>query len=338
MAENGVRVNEQDLRGYIIKKLTGAGLDGEQAGVVAEVLVYAELRGVASHGVMRVEHYVNRIRAGGINLKATFAIDWVKPSVGRLDAQGGMGHVATAHAARAAIKAAAEHGIAMTGVLNNSHNGALAYYADMALREKKAALVCSDTDRLVVPIGGKHSFLGSNPLAFAFPGRRENVLIDMATSEIAWGKIINARLAGQPLAPNWAVDAEGNPATDPHKAVALTPFGGPKGYSINIMIEALTGLLIGGVFGPHLKKMYEGLDSYRNLCTCIIVIDPSVFWGGDDVFLDTAQRMIDELHAQPAADPNRPVMVPGEIERRAMENNRRDGIPVPRAIYDYLVQ
>ncbi len=330
-----VKVKAEDLRRMVVKRLTGVGMKADEAGIVAEVLVFAELRGVASHGVVRVEHYCKRIAAGGINLTPGLAVEWPKPAVGRLDAKGAMGHVAGVFAMKAAIAKAREHGLAMVGVLNSSHAGALAYYAQQALDAKMASIVCVDTDRLVVPFGGRFSFLGSNPLAFGYPGRKENILIDMATSQIPWGKIINHRLQNKPLEPGLAQDKDGNPTTDAAKAVSLTPFGGPKGYSINVMIECLTGLLVGGFFGPHLTPMYQDIGKYRNLANFFLVIDPSVYWGGDG-FLDLAQRMIDEIHAAPAADGFARVMVPGEIEQMNIAKHSAEGIPLPKEIHDFM--
>lgn len=333
-----INVMADDLRRMIVKRLVEAGLGESESATVADVLVFAELRGVASHGVVRVEHYTNRIRAGGINLKPGFKVEFVKPTVGRLDAKGGMGHVAGHLAASEAIRVAKKEGMAAVGILNSSHNGALAYYAQMALDARMAALVCTHTDRLVVPFGGRFSFTGSNPLAFGYPGRKEDILVDMATSEIPWGKVINHRLQKKPLPAGLVQDADGNPTTDPDKAVSLTPFGGPKGYSVNIMVECLTGLLVGGVFGPHLAKMYEGLDAHRNIANFILVINPAVFYGGADAYLDVAQRMIDEIHAQSPADGFERVMIPGEIERVNMARNESLGIPIPKDIYEYLAK
>jgi ureidoglycolate dehydrogenase (NAD+) len=204
-----------------------------------------------------------------------------------------------------------------------------------ALDRKMAALVCVHTDKIVVPFGGRDAYFGTNPFAFGFPGTRDAILLDMATSEVAWGKVLHAREKGQPIPETWALDAEGNRCTDPHRAAALFPFGGPKGYGITIMVEALTGLMIGGVFGPHLKPMYNELASYRDLSSFILVIDPAIF-GTADGYLERTQRMIDELHRHPPAPGIEQVLVPGEIEQRTMERNRRDGIPVPQSVYDYL--
>lgn len=334
MPDTTVTVAKDDFSRMIARRLTDGGLAHADAAIVADILVYAELRGVASHGALRVEHYVNRMKQGGINLRADFAIDFVKPAIGRLDAKGGMGHVATYRATEAAIEKAQTHGMAAVGVSNNSHNGVMAYFANMALKAKMACFICTNVNSLVAPFGGAKPFLGSNPLAFGFPGRGENILLDMATSEIAYGKILTHRIEKKPLAPGWALDAGGTPTTDADKAETLTAFGGPKGYGIGIMLEALTGLMVGGFFGPQLAPMYDALDKYRNLATFVFVIDPSVFSG--EAFLDTTQAMIDSLHAQPAAPGFSRVMIPGEIEENNIRKYTAEGIPVPAEIYEYL--
>jgi len=328
---------EDALKAMAVKRLREVGMPEEQAVVVADVLVFADLRGVYSHGVMRVEHYAARIRAGGMNLHPELRIERLKPSIGLVDAQGAAGHVMTTYATEQALQIAAEQGLAMVGVKRNSHCGALAYYVQRALDKKMAAMVCVHTDKIVVPFGGRDAYFGTNPFAFGFPGTRDAILLDMATSEVAWGKILHAREKGQPIPGSWAVDADGKPCTDPHQVKGLFPFGGAKGYGISVMVEALTGLMIGGVFGPHLKPMYGELASYRDLSSFILVIDPGVF-GSADGYRTRTQQMIDELHHNPPASGVEQVLVPGEIEQRTMERNRRDGIPVPQSIYNYLAR
>lgn len=338
MAEETVMVMADDLKKMIVKRLSEAGLTEQESATVADVLVFAELRGVASHGVVRVEHYTQRIKAGGINLKPDMRVERLKPSIGRLDAKGGMGHLAGVLATNEAIAMAKENGVGIVGILNSSHNGALAYYAQMALNARMASLVCTHTDLLVAPFGGRFPFTGSNPLSFGYPGRKEDMLVDMATSQIPWGKVINYRLDKKPIPAGLVQDAEGNPTTDAEKAVSLTPFGGVKGWGVNLIVEALCGLLVGGVFGPHLAKMYQNIDKYRNIANFIMVIDPSVFYGGTDAWLDVAQNMFDELHAQAPLEGFERVMIPGEIERMREARSRKEGIAVPKAIYDYLAK
>ncbi|MCG8479127.1 MAG: Ldh family oxidoreductase [Spirochaetales bacterium] len=304
------------------------------AEIIADVLVFADLRGTHSHGVMRLEHYTNRIRLGGINMTPDLRVQSIKPAIGLIDAAGGMGHVAAKRATEEAIGRAKEHGIGLVGVKNSSHCGALAYYIDMALQERLAAILSVNTDKCVIPFGGREPFFGTNPFAFGFPGLRQSILLDMATSEVAFGKIFYAQRKNTPIPDGWAVDETGTSTTDPHAAYALFPFGGVKGYGINLMVEALTGLLVGGVFGPHVKPMYEELDVYRNVSSFHLVIDPSLF-NGEAVFSHT-QALIDELHAQPATSGSGRLMVPGELEEETMQRSLIEGIAIPESVYRYL--
>ncbi|MFQ3620914.1 MAG: Ldh family oxidoreductase [Spirochaetales bacterium] len=329
------RIAAEELIQLTTSRFEREGVSQQDARVVAEVLVFADLRGVHSHGVLRVEHYVNRIRRGGINLHPFWDLQWIKPTVGLLDAQGGLGHVSTRFATQKALEKAREQGIALVGIKNNSHCGALAYFVQMALDAHMAMLTCVHTDIRMVPYGGAQAYFGTNPFAFGFPGVRDSILLDMATSEIAWGKVLTAREKGIPLKEGWAVDALGHPTTDPFRAENLTPFGGPKGYGIAVMVESLTGLLIGGVFGPHLNRMYEDLDSYRDLSNFILIMDPAVFDPSGD-FLARTQRMIDEVHAIPPAPGFEKVLIPGEIEANTMAQYKIEGIPIPDGVYQYL--
>ena len=227
-----------------------------------------------------------------------------------------------------------EHGIGLVGVKNSSHCGALGYYVNMALEQKLMAIVSVNTDAAVVPFGGKGPFFGTNPFAFGFPGTQQSMLLDMATSEVSFGKVFYAREKDMEIPAGWAVTKQGEPTTDPHAAFSLFPFGGYKGYGINMMVEALTGLLVGGVFGPHVKPMYAQLESHRDLSSFHLVIDPTLFYG-DDVYA-TAQAMFDELRSQPPASGCDRVKLPGEIEADTMRRSQKDGIAIPRTVYEFL--
>ncbi|HCG62530.1 MAG: lactate dehydrogenase [Spirochaetae bacterium HGW-Spirochaetae-4] len=333
MSAQNVIIKEETLRELIIKKMEGAGMPQADAKIVADVLVYADLRGIHSHGALRVEHYTKRIKAGGMNLHPALKVNRIKGSIALVDAEGGMGAVTMRYAMEEAIKIARSEGVCIMGLKNNSHCGALAYYSNMAIQADMAALVTVNTDSVVAPFGGKTKFLGTNPFSFGFPGVVQNILLDMSTSEVAFGKIFYAQEKNIPIPKGWAVDAEGNPCTDPHKAVSLYPFGGAKGYGINIMNEALTGLMIGGVFGPYLKLMYGDYESYRDLSGFMMVIDPSVFGEG---YKERTQQMIDELHAQEPAPGFDKVLIPGELEHMKMEASKVDGIEIAKSIVDFL--
>jgi ureidoglycolate dehydrogenase (NAD+) len=335
MADDIVIVKDSQLKKMAEKRLVEAGMAQKDAQAVADILVFADLRGVHSHGVLRTEHYAKRIREGGINLKMKLKLKKLKPAIGLLDAEGGMGHIAAKFSMEEAIKIAAKQGMALVGIKNASHCGALAYYAQMAVDAKVMGMVCVNTDKCMVPFGGSKSFFGTNPFAFGFPGKKDSILLDMATSEVAFGKILHAREKNTPIPDSWGVDGAGNKCSDAHKVVSVVPFGGPKGYGVAVMVEALTGLMIGGVFGPHLTAMYGDYKKRRNLSNFFFVVDPLVF-GAKPSFLATAQKMIDELHAQPTAPGTQKVLIPGEIEYRNMARYKKEGIPVPRSVFEFL--
>lgn len=334
MSTEMVTVAAATLHPLVAQAFESVGVRAADARTVADVLVFADLRGTHSHGVMRVEHYTNRIRQGGMNLTPSLDVTRLKSVAARINGDGGLGHVAARKATEEAIARAQEHGIGMVGVFNSSHCGALAFYVTMALEKGLASLVVVNTDSIVVPFGAKQPFFGTNPFAFGFPGKDESMLLDMATSEVALGKIFYAREQNLPIPEGWAVDRDGNPTTDASKAAYLFPFGGPKGYGINMLVEMLSGVLVGGVYGPQVVSMYGDLKTQRNLSSFHMVFDPTIFTG-ESVY-QTAQSMFDDLHALTPADGVDRVLLPGEIEASTMARSRETGIEIPRHTFEFL--
>jgi len=195
-------------------------------------------------------------------------------------------------------------------------------------------MIVGNTDALVVPFGAKQPFFGTNPFAFGFPGISQSMLLDMATSEVAFGKIFYAKEKNMPIPAGWAVDKKGNPTTDPATAAYLFPFGGPKGYGINMLVEMLSGVMVGGIFGPQIISMYGNLKTQRNLSSFHLVIDPTLF-NGDSVYRK-AQDVFDSIHSMEPAEGVQKVMIPGEIETNAMKKAILEGIQIPTQIYRFL--
>ena len=334
MKKPTVKIKAAELRKLAKERLMKAGIPSHDAEIVAEALVFADLRGTHSHGVMRVQAYENRIRKGGMNLNPELRIQPIKSTSAVIDAQGGIGHPAAKMASEEAVRLAGEHGIGMVGVKNSAHCGVLAYYVDLALQKNFAEILWANSSSSVIPFGGKQPYLGTNPLAFGFPGKTQSILLDMATSMVAFGKIFHAKEKGMSIPQGWAVDKDGASTTDPGTAHALFPFGGVKGYGIAMMVEALTGLLISGVFGPRITSYWGQFDTLRNMSSLHLVIDPTLFCG-EAVFTHT-QAMIDELHAQPAKDESGKVLIPGEIEHETMIRSLNEGIEIPETVYGYL--
>ncbi|MCU6599982.1 ureidoglycolate dehydrogenase [Peribacillus frigoritolerans] len=333
-----VTIQAEEAKRLVIKQLTKVGLNEETAGKIAEVLVHADLRNVNSHGVLRTEHYVNRLQAGGINPEAQISFQKTGPVTGVIDGDDGFGHVISDVAMDHAIDMARESGVGMVTVFNSSHCGALSYFVQKAADAKLIGIAMSHTDKIVVPFGGKTSFLGTNPIAYGVPAKtKKPYILDMATSNVAWGKILQAREEGKEIPEGWGVDENGAAVTDPNKVVSLSTFGGPKGYGLSVIVDVFSGLLAGAAFGPHIGKMYDDLDKKRKLGHYFCVINPS-FFTVTDIFLEQMDQMIEELkQVEPAPGFDR-VYVPGEIEQINEEKNLKHGITIASSVYEFLTK
>ncbi|WP_253952089.1 ureidoglycolate dehydrogenase, partial [Photobacterium sanctipauli] len=250
----------------------------EHADQTADVLAFADARGVHSHGAVRVEYYAERILKGGTNADPDFRYEQTGPCSAILDADNGSGHVAATYGMDKAIEIAKENGVAVVGVKRMGHSGALSYFTKRAALEGMVALSVCQSDPMVVPFGGAVVYYGTNPIAFSAPGGEgEHITFDMATTVQAWGKILDARSRNQPIPEDWAVDSEGHPTSDPHAVQALLPIAGPKGYGLMMMVDVLSGILLGLPFGKNVSSMYDDLSKGRELGQLHIVINPTFF-------------------------------------------------------------
>jgi ureidoglycolate dehydrogenase (NAD+) len=331
-----VLINDRELRSLVFERLSEGGLNEDHAEIVADVLVHADLRGVRSHGVIRTEHYVTRLKAGSLNPNPAFAVKEVRSGAAVLNADAGMGHVACCEAMDKATEMAKKSGIAMVGVENGSHCGALSYFVLRAVAKDMIGMAVTHTDKCVAPFGGARAFFGTNPIAYGFPTKNHDpVVLDMATSNTAFGNILHAKEQGTPIPDDWGIDSEGAPTTDPEKVEALIPFGGYKGYGLALVIDVLTGVLMGAKYGPHITAMYGDYDKPRELASLMIAIDPSTFTSVDG-FKAQMDAMVDELHAQPPAPGFERVLVAGDPQRILQEANLKNGVPVVDTIYKWL--
>ncbi|MGM0873754.1 MAG: ureidoglycolate dehydrogenase [Bacillota bacterium] len=329
-------ISHQEAKKLVIQKLTNAGLNSEHAEKVAEILIHADLRNVNSHGLLRTEHYVNRLQAGGINPNPSISFHKTGTVTGVVDGDDGFGHVIGDIAMQHAIDMAKENGIGMVTVTNSSHCGVLSYFVQKAAEQNLIGMAMSHTDKIVVPFGGKESFLGTNPMAFGVPAKRNKpFILDMATSNAAIGKIIQYKEGGKDIPPGWGVDENGENVTDPTKVVSLSPFGGQKGYGLSLIVDIFSGLLAGAAFGPHITKMYGDLEQKRKLGYYFCAINPAYFTN-TAVFLEQMDQMMDELRNAPPAPGFSQVFVPGDIEQRNEELNREHGISIASTVHHYL--
>lgn len=329
-------VNEEELKNLVVVKLTEAGLQEDHAKTVADVLVHADKRGVSSHGVLRTEHYVKRIKSGGINTKPE--MKWNNRSGVHkiLNGDDSMGHVIMKEAMQEAISTAKQFGIGVVGMNHSSHCGALSYYAEQAAEEGIISMIMTHTDKAVVPHGGAESYFGTNPIAYGFPAQKHpSIILDMATSNVALGKILYARETGQSIPADWGVNEKGQAETDPHQVKNLLPAAGPKGYGLGMVVDILSGILTGSAFGKNINPMYGDYEKPRGLGHFIITISPDIFIGAEEYYSGIDQMIEEIAEIKPAEGVER-VLVPGEPERLKAEKSSKDGINVSESVLSYL--
>ena len=318
----------EKLTAFTAGCLEKLGLAPADALLVAETLVAANLRGVDSHGVVRLPHYATRLRNGSVRARPAISVERTGAATAMVEGDAGMGQLVAVRAMQEAIALARASGVGAVGAKNSSHCGAMAHFVEMAVREGMIGIAFTHTDPIMAPTGMKRNFLGSNPIAFAAPGGSEPPLVvDMATTNVSLGKVIVAKQEGKSIPPDWGVDAEGKSTTDPNQVTGLAPMAGAKGYALAAMVEVLCAHLMGVPFGTHVTKMYGELDKPRNLGHFMLAIDIARFTD-PTTFKSQIDLLIREVHAEPPVDPARPPLAPGEPERLTAEKRRKTGVPL----------
>ncbi|WMZ57630.1 ureidoglycolate dehydrogenase [Staphylococcus pseudintermedius] len=334
--ENLTYIEGRQLRQLMKEKLVAAGLPVAQAEKSADLLIFADERGIHSHGAVRMRYYAERIVKKGYNLEPQMKFEQTGPSTGVFHGDNALGHFVAYEAMQHAIDLAKESGLGAVGIYEMGHSGAIGYYAKQAAEAGMVALTMCQSDPMVVPYGGTKPYYGTNPIAFASPRLDETpILFDMATTVQAWGKILDAQSKGRTIPDTWAVDDKGHPTTDPNQVSTLLPMAGAKGYGLMMMVDILAGSLLGLPHGMHVTSMYKDLSEYRRLGQFHLVINPS-FFGEQDVFLNKVEQMVKELHQIQPANGFDNVYYPGEIQETVAKTYAQSGIPIPTDIVQYL--
>jgi L-2-hydroxycarboxylate dehydrogenase (NAD+) len=321
----------------VIKKLLEkAGALSEQANATAEVLAEGDVRGFASHGIMRLSYILRAIKRGTIIADAKVKVVKETPATALVDGGHGLGHFVATEAMKLAIEKAKKQGIASVGVFNTNHFGIAGYYAEMAIRKGLIGIITTTTDALVHPWGGVEPLLGTNALAMGFP-TKPPVLLDMAMSVAARGKLVDAMKKSQKIPESWAVDSEGRPTTDPAEGLkgALSPFGGPKGYALAFAMELLAGPLVRAGVGKGIDGTLEPVKGFSTKGDLMITIDPSAFVPPEQ-FKKWAEDYITEIKASKKAPGIQEIMVPGEPEMKTREKRLREGINIADEVWAEL--
>ena len=323
-----MRVAAEDLRRFVVEVFAAVGMPSGEAETVADVLVWANLRGVDSHGVTRLPRYLEMIEQGLMNIAARPVLRDLAPSLFVVDADRAAGAVALTYALKELTARARLTGVAVAAVGPMTHSGALGYYTQKVAADGMACVAVNSTIPLMPYHGARGAALGSNPISIAVPGAGADPMVfDMATSAVSAGKLMLARRSGTPLEPGTAVDADGKPTTDPKAAEMATPLGGPKGAGLALMIECLASLLSGHpIVAEALGKTGEGSRHRQN--ALLIAIDVARFVDLA-VFRDQVAELVAALKALPLAPGSDAILMPGERGYRAAAQRSREGIPLP---------
>jgi len=318
--------------------LQEAGASGEEAQVVAEFLVQANLCGVDSHGVLRLMEYVDAIERGQV--KPGAKIEKVKEtrSTALVDGNWGFGQVICKKGMDIAIEKARKSMVSSVGIFHSYHVGRLADYALMATKQDMIAFLVANADPSVAPYGGRKGVIGTNPLAFAVPSGDMPVVVDFATSTVAEGKVRAALFKGERVPEGWIVDRFGRDTTNPadlyepplppaqiRLAGALLPFGQWKGYGLGLIVDILGGALTGGGC--------DGDVPFNSNGALFQVISIESFVPLKE-FKMRVERVIRQVKNSPTAPGVTEILIPGEPEFKLEERRRREGIPIPEKTWN----
>lgn len=324
-----MRVPEDVLREAAVEILTSLGEDPKGAAWVADCLVKADMRGIGTHGTYLLKPIVERAGAGVLALPTRPELIMDDCATVLVDGKNGLGPVAARMAVEACIQKAEKFGVGLALVRNTNNVGSLACYTELAAERDMAAVMGCNAAPAMAPWGGAEAFVGTNPLAIAFPaGGGYCFSVDMASSVVARGKIRKALRQNSRIPDNWALDQNGVPTTDPAEALkgTLLPVGGPKGSALAMAIDIISGLLAGSAFGPNLKSFHvpEGPTGVGVFC---IVFEIGRFMPAGQ-FKERLGAYMDSAKKTRKAHGTAEIFMPGELERARERESRRLGVEI----------
>jgi LDH2 family malate/lactate/ureidoglycolate dehydrogenase len=324
------RIDAERLTGFAAAVYSSVGMPETDARLVADTLVQADLWGHQSHGVLRLGWYLDRVRNKVMNpvTKPEFVMD--AGAIALIDGHDGVGHVLAVLATKEAVKRAKTHGIGAVGVRNSNHFGTCMYYTMMGAREGCVMFLTTNGGPAMAPWGGMKKIIGTNPWSVAAPvGKRAPFVVDMAATGVARGKIYLARNKNLPIPLGWAINAAGEPTTDPQEAIdgIILPMAEHKGYAIAAMVDVLSGVLTGSGFLSAVHSPYKTAEK-SNCGHLMVALNIEAFQPLAQ-FNASMEKFADEIKAVPTAKGFDEVFYPGEIEANNDKRNRRDGLQLP---------
>lgn len=324
------RFQPQEIRSLAARLATAVGVPTDDAEILSRALVDADLHGVSTHGISRLNIYLQRIEKGLIVPNAELSIERHGGSVLTLNANNGLGQVQAEKALDLLLPLARQNGIAAATIRNSQHFGALSYYCNRAADEGLVLLAMTNCEPAMSPEGGYQAFFGTNPIAASFPtGKGFNIKIDLATSVVARGNIIAAQKKKQPIPEGWALDSHGEPTTDAQEALLGTvlTMAGHKGYALALMVEVFSSVLSGAAIGPDIGSMYKDMDRKQDVGHFFCLLNIAAF-----LDLTEFKQRIDETIDRIKGSKKRPgveeILIPGERSARSAKANEAQGISI----------
>lgn len=332
-------VPAETLQAFVARVFVAAGLPAADAATVAQLMVQAELQGSDGHGVIRLPQYVRRIRAGGINTRPDIRVASEWPAAALVDGDNGMGHLVVSQALELAMRKAQMAGVAWVGTRASNHAGPASLYVRRAVEQGLVALYFAvGNANHLPPWGGLEMLLSTNPIAVGLPaGEEPAVVLDMATTVAAYGKVKAKAKRGEPMPEGWMIDRQGRPLLDPRRADegVLLPIGGHKGYGLALVVGLLAGTLNGAAMGREVVDFNRDDHTPTNTGQAMLVIDPRVF-GDVAAFAGRVDTVVRDLRQSQRLPGVERIWLPGEQSAGKRERQRRDGLALPAALRDEL--
>ncbi|GAB2663114.1 Ldh family oxidoreductase [Kribbella swartbergensis] len=332
------RTRPEALLAFTEAVLRAEGVPGPDAHLLADTLVTAELWGHASHGMLRLPWYVARLRSGAMERVTRVERARDSGALVVLDGGNGIGQVIADHAVGLGVERAREYGVSAVGVRNSGHFGTAAYFTRKAAGQGCVAFLCTNASPAMAPWGGRHKSIGTNPWSIAAPaGRHGTVVMDLANTAVARGKVYLAAERGTEIPEGWAADADGNPTTDPRRAIEglILPMAGPKGYVISFMFDVLAGVLTGSAFGSEVAGPYQP-DAPSGLGHLLLTIDVAAM-ADPASYAERVEALVDATRSAETAPWADRILVPGELEDQNLAEHTVTGITLTATTWASLV-
>jgi LDH2 family malate/lactate/ureidoglycolate dehydrogenase len=328
-----------DAENFIAQALVSAQVPAADAKLIGQLMVKSDLVGADGHGIFRLPAYLKRIRAGGVNLNPNIRIEREKGATALINGDNGLGHLVMNKAVEVAIQKVKEHSVCWVGSHYGNHSGAASVYVRKLAEQGYIGIYMAvGNANHMAPWGGIDLLLSTNPIAIAVPaGDHPMVLLDIATTVAAYGKVKLAAQKGETMPDDWMIDRQGQPITDPKRSGegSLLPIGGYKGYGLAVMIGLLAGALNNAAVGKGTIDFNAHHDLITNTGQTIIAVDPSAF-GDREEFIQRVIALVDDLKSSSTLPGVKEIRVPGEGAAKVMAERMRQGIPLTPELLDSL--